>query len=166
MSLNKHMYESKGPNFLYTEGSYNLHKSVVLSNYKKIKCDDENIKKFENIPNKEYSIKHIQSLTKLICSKRQYNFIYEAGCAHDATNPTSAFHFNNYNDLLSNIDPRDAVALGINTSFVYYNKCGVFFPFHRDQIGVGVCNVNCTGKPNIWFFIPPQNAKIFMLHIL
>jgi hypothetical protein len=117
------------------------------------------------IPDSDYTVDHIQSLINLICDQKDYNFLYVAGCSHDATNTNSAFHHNNFNDLLSHVNPRHAIADGINTPFVYYNKVGAFFPFHRDQIGVGVCNVNCFGKPNMWFLIPPQNAKIFMLHI-
>jgi hypothetical protein len=167
IAIKQHCYANDGhDNILVSKGSELLPENVVFSEYvQKYKSTDQYLSSLEDLPNDQYGVIQVQGAVKCITSCERYEFIYGASRAQSATNTCGAFHFNNFNDLLSNVDCRDAYVGGINSPFVYYNICGAIFPFHRDPIGTGVCNINCYGKPNIWYLIPPQNAKIFMAYI-
>lgn len=166
LPLKKHHYTKKETSYLVSNGSEQLDFNVRFGEYiKQFQSNDQYLKYLDSCNDEEYTLDHVKSALKRITSKEEYIFIYSASRAQSASNTCGSFHFNNFYDLLSNIESRDAYISGINSPFVYYNVSGVFFPFHRDPIGTGVCNINCYGKPNIWFLIPPQNVKIFMLYI-
>lgn len=166
LEIQQHDYSKKGScGHIVSNGYSEMGFNVTFGQYiKDFQTDDPYLKRLSEVPDDLYTVEHIKQAIQHITSFNEYKFVYAASKAQSATNTCSAFHFNNLNDLLSCIECRSAYISGFNSPFVYYNVSGVFFPFHRDPMGVGVCNINCYGKPNIWFLIPPQNAKIFMLY--
>lgn len=123
------------------------------------------IKHLENIQNNEYTSDHTKEAIEIITSQHLYKFTYHNDLMQSVVNKVCPWNFQNLNDLISCMTARNVFVGGFVNPFLYFNTNGTIFCFHRDNIGAGVINLNAFGKPVIWYLIPPQNVKIFMIYL-